>query len=545
MTNPHHIPSHTIIQLIIACYLSTQFHINDALLPNKIQSFDIASKLKNDLESITKASTDHGNLIHDKPSSVLYPSSIDDIVALVKLSNNCSSPFTVSAKGCGHSVRGQAMSRSGVVIDMTSLNKHDHKNNMNNDAKNENYDSGIRVSWSSSLGYYADVGGEQLWIDVLRATIEHGLAPLSWTDYLYLTVGGTLSNGGISGQSFLHGPQISNVLELDVVTGKGAFVTCSEHINSELFFAVLGGLGQFGIITRARIVLDKAPTRAKWIRLLYEDFTMFTSDQETLISTVNNGPDYVEGSLITDHSPPNNWRSSFYSHAHQSKIHSLLKNNQGLLYSIELVKYYHDDQSVSTIDEEIHSLLKDLNFIPGFIFKKDVTITEFLTRVARTDNEKGSSVQSQAHPWLNLFVPKSRIHDFNAGVLVHIIARHKQTSGPILFYPLNRKKWDDRMSAVVPDEDIFYTLGLLHSCRVDESEDFDRLNNKIMEFCEKAGIRIKQYLPHYKSKEDWAKHFGDKWKIFQERKLKFDPEMILSPGQKIFNYDDRIVYSDV
>ena len=64
-----------------------------------------------------------------------------------------------------------------------------------------------------------DAGGEQLWADVLNATLEHGLAPRVWTDYLHITVGGTLSNGGIGGQTFRHGPQISNVHELDVVTG--------------------------------------------------------------------------------------------------------------------------------------------------------------------------------------------------------------------------------------------------------------------------------------------------------------------------------------
>jgi len=45
------------------------------------------------------------------------------------------------------------------------------------------------------------------------------------------------------------------------VTGKGELVTCSEDRNSELFHAVLGGLGQFGIITRARIALEPAPHR--------------------------------------------------------------------------------------------------------------------------------------------------------------------------------------------------------------------------------------------------------------------------------------------
>lgn len=44
-------------------------------------------------------------------------------------------------------------------------------------------------------------------------------------------------------------------------TGEGNLVTCSAEKNSELFYAVLGGLGQFGIITRARIALAPAPKR--------------------------------------------------------------------------------------------------------------------------------------------------------------------------------------------------------------------------------------------------------------------------------------------
>lgn len=45
-------------------------------------------------------------------------------------------------------------------------------------------------------------------------------------------------------------------------TGKGDLVTCSKEKNSEAFYATLGGLGQFGVITRARILLGPAPTRA-------------------------------------------------------------------------------------------------------------------------------------------------------------------------------------------------------------------------------------------------------------------------------------------
>lgn len=71
----------------------------------------------------------------------------------------------------------------------------------------------------SRTGLYADVDAAWLWIEVLNKTLELGLTPVSWTDYLYLTVGGTLSNGGISGQTFRFGPQITNVQEMDVITG--------------------------------------------------------------------------------------------------------------------------------------------------------------------------------------------------------------------------------------------------------------------------------------------------------------------------------------
>lgn len=54
-----------------------------------------------------------------------------------------------------------------------------------------------------------------------------------------------------------------------VELGKAELMTCSKHTNFELFYAVLGGLGQFGVITRARIVLEKAPSRVSITWLLF------------------------------------------------------------------------------------------------------------------------------------------------------------------------------------------------------------------------------------------------------------------------------------
>ncbi|XP_020553288.1 cytokinin dehydrogenase 3-like isoform X2 [Sesamum indicum] len=400
-----------LLLIIISCF--TRISANPSA-----QSFYDEKVLRNDSDSIKKASNDYGNIVHEIPSAVLFPSSVKEISCLVRSSNERSPPFTVAARGRGHSVRGQAMARGGVVVDMTALNKTRSR---------------IRVSGKESSGFYADVGAEQLWIDVLRATLKRGLAPVSWTNYLYLSVGGTLSNAGISGQTFQRGPQINNVLELDVITGKGEFITCSRERKAKLFFAVLGGLGQFGIITRARIILEKAPTRVKWVRLIYSNFSIFTTDQEHLISS--NSPDYVLGFLIIDENTTNQWRSSFSSPSRQSDIDALLKK-QGILYSIELVKYY-DNRTTSTIDKDFETLLKELNYNPEFIFRTDTSLFDFLHRIGDLDSPTGPL---DSHPWLNLFIPKSRISDFNAGVLATLLPKLNESS-TILFYPFNRKKY--------------------------------------------------------------------------------------------------------
>jgi len=72
-------------------------------------------------------------------------------------------------------------------------------------------------------------------------------------------MGGTLSNVGVSGQTFRHGLQISNVLQMEVVISTGQIVICSANKQPELFFAVFSNLGQFSIITKACILLVLAP----------------------------------------------------------------------------------------------------------------------------------------------------------------------------------------------------------------------------------------------------------------------------------------------
>ncbi|KAL0410486.1 UNVERIFIED_CONTAM: Cytokinin dehydrogenase 3 [Sesamum latifolium] len=80
--------------MIISCF--TPISANPSA-----QSFYDEKVLRNDSVSIKKASNDYGNIVHEIPSAVLYPSCIKDISDLVRSSNERSPPFTVAARGRG------------------------------------------------------------------------------------------------------------------------------------------------------------------------------------------------------------------------------------------------------------------------------------------------------------------------------------------------------------------------------------------------------------------------------------------------------------
>ncbi|KAL5221368.1 hypothetical protein ABZP36_026081 [Zizania latifolia] len=520
----------------------------------------IAPLIRTDTDATVRASADYGNLSLSagaRPAAaVLYPSRPADIAALLRASFANTPPFPVSARGCGHSIRGQASAPDGVVVDMASLGRHGAR---------AAGGAGAAARLSVSVeGRYIDAGGEQLWVDVLRASLGHGLTPRSWTDYLHLTVGGTLSNAGISGQAFRHGPQISNVQELDVITGVGEIVTCSKEKEKDLFDAVLGGLGQFGVITRARIPLAPAPARARWVRLVYTSAAALTADQERLIDVGRGGGgddgalgglmDYVEGSVLLDQqqdlvetwrtqprAPSSSSSSSFFSNADDTaRVAALSAEVGGVLYYLEGALYYGGAGDVSTmgVDKRMEVLLRELRYARGFVFVQDVSYSEFLDRVHGGELQlRAAGLWDVPHPWLNLFLPRSRVLDFAAAVF-HRILRRRPAVGPVLIYPINRNKWDGEMSAVIPedDEEVFYTVGILRSAVA--SGDVERLeeqNEQIIRFCEEAGIGYKQYLPYYSSQAEWEKkHFGAKWAKFVQRKNKYDPKAILSRGQRIF-----------
>ncbi|KAL5232361.1 hypothetical protein ABZP36_031137 [Zizania latifolia] len=345
--------------LLLALGGVTTMHVPKPDVPSSLEALPVDGHFS--FHDVSDAAWDFGNMSSFPPVAVLHPSSVADIATTVRhvFLMGEHSTLTVAARGHGHSLYGQSQAAGGIVIRMESVQSN-----------------GMRVHPGASP--YVDASGGELWIDVLHETLKYGLAPKSWTDYLHLTVGGTLSNAGVSGQTFRHGPQISNVNEMEIVTGRGDIVTCSPEQNSDLFHAALGGLGQFGIITRARIALEPAPKMVRWIRVLYLDFASFATDQEMLISAEKTF-DYIEGFVIINRTGIlNNWRSSF--DAQDPKRANQFESDEKVLFCLEMTKNFNPDEA-DNMEQEVNTLLSQLRYLPLSLFHTDVTYIEFLDRV--------------------------------------------------------------------------------------------------------------------------------------------------------------------
>ncbi|WP_306358308.1 MULTISPECIES: FAD-binding protein [unclassified Nocardia] len=190
------------------------------------------------------ATRDFGGLVSRTPRLVVRPGSAEEIAALVR-NEETRVRVDVIARGCGHSSRGESLT-DGIAVDMRGM---------------------ARVH--EVLGDRVVVEAGATWREVLEATLPRGLVPPVLTDYLDLTVGGTLSAAGIGGASHIHGTQAANVFELEAVTHTGEVVTCSPRHRSQLFDALRSGMGRHGIITRATLRLITAPENVLSCRVRY------------------------------------------------------------------------------------------------------------------------------------------------------------------------------------------------------------------------------------------------------------------------------------
>ena len=226
-------------------------------------SSSVASLPKLDGQLLTDSATlnafaqDYGQIVHEQPLAVLRPGSVRDIQRMVRFARRYG--IRVVARGQGHQPFGQAQVQGGIAIDMSSLQS-------------------VRSVSADAI----DVDAGAQWRSVLTNALPYGVAPPVLTSYLGLTVGGTLSIGGIGVRTFRAGAQIDNVLALDVVTGEGDLVTCSASRHRDLFEAVLAGQGQCGVITRAVLRADGVQPQVREYVLPYSDLESLLQAGERL-----------------------------------------------------------------------------------------------------------------------------------------------------------------------------------------------------------------------------------------------------------------------
>ena len=434
--------------------------------------------LYTDDASLSEAADDFGHIIHRRPVAVLKPESVQDVVKMVRFANRYS--IKVAMRGQAHSSYGQAQVEAGVVIDSSTL---DTIHEIGRD--------------------YADVDAGVKWRTLLEKTLERGLTPPVLTDYIELSVGGTLSVGGIGGASHQYGVLLDTALELLVVTGEGDLEWCSARKNRKLFHAVLGGLGQFGIILRARVRLIKAETHARVFLLFYDDINLFTSDQLKLVDSERFN--YVEGQVVGN-------------------------ENDGWRFMLEAAFYYSAPQ---VPDNE--RLIGDLRFNRGEEQISDQTYFEFANRLEATiEFLKMIGVWGFPHPWFDVFMPSNTINGYVSGIL-ETLTLNDTGQGPILLYPVRTEKFTHPFFRVPEGRHVFLFDILRTAPPVPEVVDYMVASNRALfeQARELGGVRYPMNAIPF-TQEDWKRHFGSEWKDFVQAKREYDPRNIMTPGQGIF-----------
>jgi FAD binding domain/Berberine and berberine like len=166
----------------------------------------------------------YNGMIDKRPALIGRCADVADVVAAVTFAREKGQLLAI--RGGGHNGPGLGVCDGGIVIDLSRL-------------------KGIRVDQRSQT---VRVEGGCLWGDVDHATHPFGLAVPS--GFLSTTgVGGLTLGGGIGYLSRKHGLTIDSLIAVDVVLADGRLVTANAEENSDLFWAVRGGGGNFGVVT--------------------------------------------------------------------------------------------------------------------------------------------------------------------------------------------------------------------------------------------------------------------------------------------------------
>jgi FAD/FMN-containing dehydrogenase len=160
-----------------------------------------------------------------RPAVIATCASTEDVVAAVNFAREKGLP--VAVRSGGHSVAGFSVCEGGILIDLAGLKQVD-------------VDPGAKI---------ARAGGGVLWGEFDAATQEHGLHTPGGR-VTTTGVGGFTTGGGYGWTSSKHGLTCDNLISAEVVTADGSVVEASDDENADLFWAIRGGGGNFGIVTR-------------------------------------------------------------------------------------------------------------------------------------------------------------------------------------------------------------------------------------------------------------------------------------------------------
>jgi FAD/FMN-containing dehydrogenase len=172
-----------------------------------------------------------------QPAVIACCAGNDDVAAAVDFAHREGLP--VAIRGGGHSVAGHAVCQDGLVIDLRLMQQ-------------VRVDPGARRVWA---------GGGANWRHVDAPCAAHRLAMPGGT-YDTTGVAGLTLGGGIGHLMGLHGLTLDNLVSAEVVLADGSVVIASEAADANLFWALRGGGGNFGVVTQFEFRLHPLP--AAW-----------------------------------------------------------------------------------------------------------------------------------------------------------------------------------------------------------------------------------------------------------------------------------------